>query len=203
MFEINNNSAFQRQRKTKEMEAISISNQAVCKGVHPSYVLFVCLIQNQSAIIQIQAQRALLVQHRALSTRNRCAQAASVAVRYSAHLTAPYSGLSQEKRLLPRLKRGSVEIISAYAKYPVHDADEAWTPKRKESQQHQQTTGGETQKRRSRKPTNAPDAFPPAHNLCSTYRLGRVLHCVVAKMANMKTGRSLASHQLRTKSFFG
>lgn len=41
MFEINNNSAFQRQNKTKEREAISISNQAVFKGFHTSYVFVV------------------------------------------------------------------------------------------------------------------------------------------------------------------
>jgi hypothetical protein len=94
-------------------------------------------------------------------------------------------------------------IVSAYAKYPVHHADdEAWAaPKRKESQQHQQTTGGGDSKRRSRKSTNAPDAFPAAHSFSSTYRLGRVLQiCVVARL---KTARSLASHQLRTKSFAG
>lgn len=140
------------------------------------------------------------MQHRAcIITKSRGAPACSVSVqvRYSAHLTAPYSGHSQEKRLLPQLKRGSVKIISAYAKYmyPVPHADDEGIdcPKEERITASANNRRRKNPKRRGRKSTNAPEVFPPAHSFSSTYRLGRVLQICVA--AGIKPARSLASHQ--------
>lgn len=102
-----------------------------------------------------------------------------------------------KKSAFSQLKRGSVKIISAYAKYmyPVPHADDEGIdcPKEERITASANNRRRKNPKRRGRKSTNAPEVFPPAHGFSSTYRLGRVLQICVA--AGIKPARSLASHQ--------